>query len=99
MNVQYVSVGVGDTHTQLGVLEGSADEFVGNDFWDTTIQQFRFIREAWTLEKAIAENPKGLLLFAKNSRYYVEGECKFAEQLTWVVDGEVKKSERRLDVV
>jgi hypothetical protein len=99
MNAQYVSVRVGQPTTQLGVLESDADAFVGNDFWNTTVHGLDFIREVWTLEQAIAENPKGLLLFANNYHYYVDGECKFAEELTWVVEGEVKKNERRLDVL
>ncbi len=98
MNVQYVSVSTAKT-TMFGVLEASADDFVGNDFWDSPLLEQDFTREEVTLEQAIADNPKGLLLFSKFLNYYVEGECKFAEKLTWVVDGEVKKSERRLDVI
>ena len=98
MNVQYVSVSTAKT-TIFGVLEGSADEFVGKDFWDSPILEQDFTREEVTLEQAIADNQKGLLLFSKFIKYYVEGECKFLEELTWVVDGEVKKDERRLDVV
>ena len=89
MNVQYVQVWPGVT--RLGTLQGTRDEFVNDKVWlfTTKVNNSDFIREETTLEQAIADNPKGLLLFSKVNHFYVDGEAQFSEDITWIEDGKV----------
>ena len=93
MNVQYVQVWPGVT--RYGIMQGTRDEFLNSKEWLflTTVDNAEFFREEKTLEQAIADNPKGLLLFSKVNHFYVDGEVQISEDITWIEDGKVLQCE------